>query len=99
MLIRGLTRDHLEYEYGSNHFRYQTPHGQPVLGARSQLTAGIILVVFALGVLIGVPILWGSTRIASSSPAPVVYGWFALLTVLMLGALVYAIIVAMSIPL
>ena len=30
---------------------------------------------------------------------PVVYGWFALLTVLMLGALVYAIIVAMSIPL
>ena len=63
------------------------------------MTAGIILVVLALGVMVGVPILWGSTRIARNSPAPVVYGWFALLTLLMLGALVYAIIVALSIPL
>ena len=34
----------------------------------------------------------------SSAPARVVYAWFALLTLLLLGALGYAIIVALSIP-
>ena len=63
------------------------------------MTAGIIIVVLALGVVVGGPLLWGSTRIAVNAPTAVVYGWFALLTALMLGALVYAIIVALSVPL
>ena len=63
------------------------------------MTAGIILVLVALGVMVGVPILWGSNHIANNAPVAVVYGWFALLTALMLAALVYAIIVALSLPL
>ena len=100
MQISEETRYHLEYRLWIRSFPKLTP--TPTAFTRrkvTKLTAGIILVVLALGVLIGVPVLWGSTHIARNSPAPVVYGWFALLTLLMLGALVYAIIVSMSIPL
>ena len=85
--------------YDSNRLQSSVQRNQRSRGARSQLTAGIILVLVALMVLVGVPILWGSNRIASNAPVAVVYGWFALLTALMLGALVYAIIVALSLPL
>ncbi len=63
------------------------------------MSAGIVFLLGMLLVVVGVPLMWGSARIAANAPLAVTYAWFIFLTALLIAGLVYGVMVALSLPL